>query len=992
MRIRSRLPVVAGVVLLFAFALISGSGAKVPVGGAAGASVGVLVRADPFIGQAELAGSDESGPGAFGSSVALSGDGKTVVVGGPSEDGGVGAAWVFTRASSNWTQQGPKLTGGGESGPGDFGSSVALSGDGKTVVVGGPSEDGGVGAAWVFTRSGSTWTQQGPKLTGSGESGPSLLGSHGNFGDSVALSDDGSTALIGGDYDNNDVGAAWVFTRSGSTWTQQGAKVTGSGESGGEYPGEFGRSVALSGDGSTALIGGPYDNPRGGDFDPVGAAWVFTRSGSTWTQQGAKLTGAGESGRGGFGGSLALSRDGGTALIGGPYDNGVGAAWVFTRAGSTWTQRGSKLTGGGEKGTGHFGWSVALSGGGSTALIGGPYDNPRGGDFDPVGAAWVFTRAGSTWTQQGVKLTGAGESGPGGFGESVALSGDGSTALIGGPYDSHDIGVQSAAIGAAWVFSAAAPSVSIRVPADGARYDIGQMVTASYSCHEGVGGPGLASCTGTVRNGARIDTAGLGPHTLTVTAASKNGQRTSRTVNYTVILQARNGLLVAAPLDGHGLALIDPRTGSHERICTDSTLCGRPVQPRWSPNGLAIAFANAVGARVGILTADGTCLWCMLGVPLSTVPGSHPAFASGGKAATFVSGPPGSARGLWQVGLGGAATHRLLRGAYVDAVWSSTGRLAVVRSGSVWVGGRGRRRLQLRLLARGSAPAWSADGSRLALVRSGWVWVVRIRDGSSRRVARGSSPAWSPDGSEIAYVGRSHFIYVVSPGGGRSRRVGEMGVRSVDWQPQPQPRPAPSSCTPGKGSTLIASSAQALITSSVETLPGIDAPQISWYGCLRALGHKWLLNSQTLAPGYGVSLTGVAQAGRFAAPEFSSQNKYFECLNAASVYDLSNGKRTPALSYDCTPGDAYSGTWADSLSLNASGFTAWRATQLRRCAAARTCIAAQIYAHDDHGTQLLDSAPLDSASPLVNPLANLNLSGNVLTWTRDGTQHQITLQ
>ena len=62
------------------------------------------------------------------------------------------------------------------------------------------------------------------------------------------------------------------------------------------------------------------------------------------------------------------------------------------------------------------------------------------------------------------------------------------------------------------------------------------------------------------------------------------------------------------------------------------------------------------------------------------------------------------------------------------------------------------------------------------------------------------------------------------------------------------------------------------------------------------------------------------------------------------------------------------------------------------CAAATTCIAAQIYAHDDHGTQLLDSAPLGSASPLANPLATLNLSGNVLTWTHDGTQHQSTLQ
>src|ERR1019366_455468 len=292
----------------------------------------------------------------------------------------------------------------------------------------------------------------------------------------------------------------------------------------------------------------------------------------------------------------------------------------------------------------------------------------------------------------------------------------------------------------------------------------------------------------------------------------------------------------------------------------------------------------------------------------------------------------------------------------------------------------------------GSAPSWSADGSRLARVRGGGVWVVRIRDGSSRRLARGSAPAWSPDGSDIAYVGRSQFIYVVRAGGGRSRRVGGMSVRSVDWQPLP--RPAPSPCTPGKGSTVVASSAQAVITSSGETFPGGYESVISWYGCLRALGHKWLLNSWIIGYADAMSLTGVAVAGRFAALEFNSQDRYGDCSNSASVYDLSNGKPTPVLSYDCAPGDAYSGTWVDSLSLNASGFSAWRATQLRMCAAATTCIAAQVYAHDDHGTRLLDSAPLGSASPLVlvNPLANLNLSGNVLPWTHDGTKHQITLQ
>jgi hypothetical protein len=157
-------------------------------------------------------------------------------------------------------QQGEKLTGAGAIGTGRFGYSVALSGDGDTALIGGRYESPDAGAAWVFTRSGSTWTQQGGKLVGTGHVG------EGEFGESVALSADGDTALIGGPTDNSDTGAAWVFTRSGSTWTQQGGKLTGTGETG---KGEFGESVTLSADGDTALIGGWRDD--GG----AGAAWAF---------------------------------------------------------------------------------------------------------------------------------------------------------------------------------------------------------------------------------------------------------------------------------------------------------------------------------------------------------------------------------------------------------------------------------------------------------------------------------------------------------------------------------------------------------------------------------------------------------------------------------------------------------------------------------------------------------------------------------------------
>jgi len=197
-------------------------------------------------------------------------------------------------------QQGAKLTGTETGAKTQFGLNVALSGDGNTALIGGPGDKGEVGAAWVFTRSGSTWGQQGAKLTGSGESGKGL------FGYAVALSSDGNTALIGGGSDNVEVGAAWVFTRTGTAWAQQGAMLTGAEETGG---GEFGEGVALSADGKTALIGGGTDNAE------AGAAWVFTSTESVWAQQGPKLTGAGEVGKGHFGFRVALSETGDTALI-----------------------------------------------------------------------------------------------------------------------------------------------------------------------------------------------------------------------------------------------------------------------------------------------------------------------------------------------------------------------------------------------------------------------------------------------------------------------------------------------------------------------------------------------------------------------------------------------------------------------------------------------------------------------------------------------------
>jgi hypothetical protein len=390
----------------------------------------------------KLVASDSVGPPRQGFSVSLSADGNTAILGGPGEGNFAGppftgAAWVYTRAGGVWSQQGPKLVGTNAIGPNVLqGVSVALSVDGNTAIVGGTVDNDYVGAAWVYTRAGGVWSQQGPKLVGTGAIGPDV-----EQGVSVALSSDGNTAIVGGPNDNpaggtptSAVGATWIFTRSGGVWTQQGPKLVGTDAIGSGQ----GYSVSLSADGNTAIVGGFFDN------NSLGAAWVFTRSGGgVWSQQGPKLVGAGAIG-GAFQGVVSLSADGNTAIVGGRGDdNNAGATWVFTRSGGVWSQQGPKLVGTGAIGRASQGYSVSISGDASIAIVGGPGDNNQ------AGAAWVFKNSHGVWGQQGNKLVGTGLV-LGTFGAlqggSVALSSDSSTAIVGGPVDNNYVG-------AAWVYT-----------------------------------------------------------------------------------------------------------------------------------------------------------------------------------------------------------------------------------------------------------------------------------------------------------------------------------------------------------------------------------------------------------------------------------------------------------------------------------------------------------------------------------------------------------
>ena len=450
------------------------------------------LRIDPLVQQAELTGGGEVvGSGdyyRFGYAVALSSDGDTALVSDPMDNDYAGAVWTFTYSNGAWTQQGSKLTNGS-----GFAETLALSGDGSTALISGSS--GGspdLDEVFVYSYSNGTWTSQATLRAASDDGN--------DFGGGVAISDDGDTALIS---DPNDLGgggvvpgpgAAWVFQRSGSSWTQQGTTLIGDCTSSCTGPNGTGEGDD-SGFGESVALSSDGTTALigavGGNYSGNAAetdAWVFALSGSTWSQQGPVLVGPPG---GNSDGATALSDDGDTALIGSSSDNSyVGAAWVFQRSGSTWTQPGTELT---ANHTSDFGSSVALSDDGDTALIGA-----FGGDGAGSGEAFVFTDSNGSWTQQGAALTpsDAGSS-ANYFGYSVALSSCGS-ALIGAPFDS--VGTEGQA-GSAWVFTTGAGSCS------GSGGSSGKGTSGSTGSSGGTGtSSGTGTSTGTGASGASTGT------------------------------------------------------------------------------------------------------------------------------------------------------------------------------------------------------------------------------------------------------------------------------------------------------------------------------------------------------------------------------------------------------------------------------------------------------------------------------------------------------
>lgn len=353
-----------------------------------------------FLGR-KLTASDGAAFDSFGQDVAISGN--TIVVGAPQDDvlaTNSGSAYIFTGSGFNWTEQ-IKVGAPDEADEDFFGMSVALSG--FTLAVGAHQDDdagSGTGSVYVFTRKGTQWSQQ-AKLTGF----DSLPGSR--FGYAISLSGDslvvGSPGQEDGLADRNS-GRLYVFTRTDQRWSLQ-AKLSAADAETGD---NLGYSVAISGD--ALVAGAPFEGQRGSN---AGSAYVFERSGSTWSQQN-KLLASNAASDAFFGSSVAI--DGTTLAIGATRSEGDGAAYIFTKSIHQWTEQ-AKLTASDGSPDDFFGTSVALAG--DTLVVGASQDDQFNANS---GSAYVFVRAGISWSQQ-AKLNVPDARPDDNFGASVAISG-----------------------------------------------------------------------------------------------------------------------------------------------------------------------------------------------------------------------------------------------------------------------------------------------------------------------------------------------------------------------------------------------------------------------------------------------------------------------------------------------------------------------------------------------------------------------------------------
>jgi hypothetical protein len=368
----------------------------------------------------KLLASDAAAGDQFGHSVSVSG--AFAIVGAQADDDNgslSGSAYIFYYNGTSWSEQAKLLAADGAADD-VFGFSASISGDYAIVGAWADDDNGNMsGSAYIFYYNGTSWSQQAKLLASDGAYGD-------YFGYSVSVS--GDYAIVGAyaDDDNGDhSGSAYIFKRSGTTWSEQ-AKLLASDGAVSDW---FGRSVSISG--ACAIVGAWGDDDNG---TASGSAYIFQRSGTSWSQQ-AKLTAADGAAGDWFGQSVSISGD--YATVGAQLDDDSGSdsgsAYIFYYNGTSWIQQAKLLAADGAAGD-YFGYSVSISG--DYVIVGACYDDDNGASS---GSAYMFKRSGTSWSQQ-AKLTASDGALGDGFGKSVSVSG---VCAVAGAYANNDNGSDS---------------------------------------------------------------------------------------------------------------------------------------------------------------------------------------------------------------------------------------------------------------------------------------------------------------------------------------------------------------------------------------------------------------------------------------------------------------------------------------------------------------------------------------------------------------------
>ncbi|MGF1468638.1 MAG: hypothetical protein ACFCGT_21140 [Sandaracinaceae bacterium] len=385
---------------------------------------------DPLAGAEEalLEASGGANRGRLGAAVAIEENGTRALVGAPNDRSSgsrvEGSALVFAEVGGVWTEEAVLRASGPTSG-GSFGWAVSLDRDGARALVGTPLDrpDAGTrtGTARVFLRTGATWAQEAILEPAGAEDFDGV-------GFAVAISQNGEWAVVGAPFHDPprgmDAGAAFVFQRAGTTWTEQ-ARLIGSTHSAGDYAGE---DVAIDAEGTRIVVGAANDGTAAGV--DAGSATVFVRTGAAWAEEAVLEPTAGADGDQ-FGFRLAIDDGGERIVVGAPSaevaapGGPAGAVRIYARTGTIWQEE--ALFEGGSRDD-FFGASIGIDAGASRAVVGAPEADSAASP--QAGIARLFVRDGTAWREEAPLFARDGEVRDW-FGMAADLSGDGTTALVG---------------------------------------------------------------------------------------------------------------------------------------------------------------------------------------------------------------------------------------------------------------------------------------------------------------------------------------------------------------------------------------------------------------------------------------------------------------------------------------------------------------------------------------------------------------------------------